>query len=61
MKYLDRADLEKILPIGRSAIYSMLNRADFPSVRIGKRLLVSEDDLREWLRRGGTEPREEAE
>lgn len=57
-RYLDAKELEKVLPIGRTAIYALLNRADFPSARIGRRLVVSERALREWLAAGGTERKE---
>lgn len=57
-KYLDAKDIMSTLHVGRSTVYALLNRQDFPTTRIGKRILVSETALREWLARGGTEQRE---
>lgn len=53
-------ELCAMLGIGRNAGYELVARVDFPSVRIGKRIVVPIDGLREWLARGGTEQREEA-
>lgn len=33
----------------RAIAYQLLNRADFPTVRIGRRLFVRYDRLIEWL------------
>ena len=57
-KYLDAKDIMSTLHVGRSTVYALLKRQDFPTTRIGKRILVSETALREWLARGGTEQRE---
>jgi excisionase family DNA binding protein len=53
-KYLNAKQVMEALNIGRSTVYSLLNRADFPASRIGKRIVVSETALREWLAKGGT-------
>lgn len=42
-------DLSKLLGISRTAAYNLMHRADFPSFRIGRRLLVWQDKLTEWL------------
>lgn len=42
-------ELAILLGISRSAAYNLMHRADFPSFRIGKRLLVKRDKLTEWL------------
>ena len=42
-------ELALLLGISRSAAYNLMHRADFPSFRIGKRLLVKRDKLTEWL------------
>lgn len=57
-KYLTAKEVMDVLKVGRSTVYALLNRNDFPASRIGKRILVSETALREWLARGGTEQRE---
>lgn len=42
-------ELALLLGISRSAAYNLMHRADFTSFRIGKRLLVKQDKLTEWL------------
>ena len=53
-RYLNAKEIMATLGIGRSTVYELLNRKDFPAVRIGRRVLVSETALREWLEAGGT-------
>lgn len=57
-RYLDANELMHILNVGRSTVYSLLKRPDFPSSRIGKRIVVSETALRDWMAQGGTERRQ---
>ena len=57
-RYLDAKAIMSALGIGRSTAYALLNRSDFPATRIGKKIIVSEADLRDWLARGGTDQRE---
>ena len=57
-RYLNAKEVMDVLKVGRSTVYALLNRNDFPVSRIGKRILVSETALREWMSRGGTEQRE---
>ena len=42
-------ELAALLGISRSAAYNLMHRADFPSFRIGKRLLVQQDKLMSWV------------
>lgn len=42
-------ELAILLGVSRSAAYNLMHRADFPSFRIGKRLLVKRDKLIERL------------
>lgn len=48
-------ELQKALGISRSSAYDLVRREDFPIARIGKRIVIPVDALREWLARGGTE------
>ena len=57
-KYLDAKAIMSVLGVGRSTVYTLLKRKDFPASRIGKRIVVSETSLREWMAQGGTERRE---
>ena len=53
-RYLNAKEVMDMLKVGRSTVYALLNRSDFPASRSGKRILVSETALREWMARGGT-------
>lgn len=46
---LNAADIAKVLGISRSGAYNLLHRKDFPTILIGKRLLVSRDKFLEWM------------
>lgn len=41
--------------IGKNAMYALVHQQGFPAVRIGKRIVIPVDSLREWLNRQGTE------
>lgn len=41
----------KLLGISRPTLYQLLNRQDFPSFRIGSRVLISVAGLQEWIDR----------
>ena len=38
-----------VLGISRANAYNLLHREDFPTLRIGKRMLVSRDRLARWM------------
>ena len=38
------------LGISEKNAYNLVHRADFPTVRIGRRIRVSREGLREWVR-----------
>ena len=54
------AELEKIavsakeaaemISVSRPTIYTLMNREDFPSFKVGTRTLIPVDGLREWVR-----------
>ena len=54
-KYLTMSEFMKCCKIGRSVAYALVKTPGFPSARIGKRILISESGLREWMNNGGTE------
>lgn len=54
MRYLGVAEVAEALHISRQSVYALFKRQDFPCVRLGHRLLVSEDRLESWLAAGGT-------
>ena len=41
----------RLLGISRPTLYQLLNRADFPSFRVGSRVLISVSGLQEWIDR----------
>jgi len=45
------AELQQILRIGRVTAYQLVNTEGFPTLRLGKKILVPADGLKEWLSR----------
>lgn len=45
------AEGARILGVSRPTLYKLLNRADFPSFRVGSRVLISVAGLQEWIDR----------
>lgn len=41
--------VKDVLGISISSAYELMRRRDFPSLRIGNRLIVPKDKLREWI------------
>ena len=41
----------RMMGISRPTLYKLLNRADFPSFRVGGRVLVSVSGLQAWIDR----------
>ena len=48
---LNADEMAEVLHISRARAYQLLNRADFPTLKIGRRLLVTKDALRDWMRK----------
>ena len=46
---LTAEQLASVLQISKSGAYALLNRSDFPTLRIGGRKMVMKRDLLEWL------------
>ena len=42
-------DIQRALGIGRDAAYALANRADFPAIRLGKRIVIPYDAFQQWL------------
>lgn len=42
-------DLEKILKVGKNKVYELLNRPDFPAIKIGSSYRVQRKSLEEYL------------
>lgn len=43
------ADLQQALGIGRRHAYELVNRADFPTIRLGKKIVIPRDAFMRWL------------
>ena len=59
-RYLSVKEVMNCTGLGRTTVYAMFQIPGFPATRVGKRLIVSERALSEWLARGGTEQKETA-
>lgn len=46
---LDQKDLKDFLGISRACVYNLLHSADFPTLHINSRLLVTKENLRAWM------------
>lgn len=54
LRYLSVDQVAEALSISRAAAYQLFRRADFPSIRLGHRLLIAESQLENWLESGAT-------
>ena len=48
---LNADEMAEVLHIPRARAYQLLHRADFPTLNICRRLLVTKDALRDWMRK----------
>ena len=46
---LNATQLANVLSISRANAYNLLHREDFPTLQIGKRMLVSRERLAQWM------------
>lgn len=53
-------ELQQLLGVSRRIAYELVGRSDFPSARIGKRIVIPMDSLMEWVKNGGTAQRDNA-
>ena len=44
----------KLLGVSRQVAYQLIHRADFPTLHIGRRILVPRTQLEEWMDRNVT-------
>ena len=47
--FINAQELADILGIAISSCYELMHEKDFPSIRIGKRLVVPRDKFIEWV------------
>lgn len=48
---LDVKELTAFLGISRAGAYNLLHRADFPTLHIGSRMMVTKENLLTWMER----------
>lgn len=48
-RYIDAAGVMQRTGLGRNTVYDLFKISGFPAVRIGRRIIVAEDDLYAWL------------
>ena len=46
---LQAKDIQMILGISKGKTYEIMNSADFPTIYLNKRMMVSKDKFYEWL------------
>lgn len=46
-------ELQEQLQIGRAKAYELVNSKGFPSLRVGRKILVSVEGLKKWIEQGG--------
>jgi len=49
MEYYNAKDLQRILKISQGAAYELMQRKDFPVIKLGRSKRVKDSDLFEWL------------
>ena len=47
--FLNVATVAKLLGISQSSGYELMHEKEFPSIKIGSRILVPRDKLKEWV------------
>lgn len=48
---ISAAEAARLLGVSKPTIYQYTGREDFPSFKLGGRLLISVDGLREWVKK----------
>lgn len=43
------ADLQRDWGLSKNTVYALVNRADFPKIRVGRKILIPRDALMRWL------------
>ena len=46
---LNAEDIQAVMNISRAMAYQLMHREDFPTIVIGKRMVVPRDKFLEWL------------
>ena len=46
---LNVKQLAELLGVSDSSVYELIQKDDFPSLRIGKRIVIPKEELRKWI------------
>ena len=46
---LNTTQLADLLGVSHSSVYELIQEPGFPSLRIGKRIVVPKEELRQWI------------
>ena len=46
---LNVKQLAELLGVSDSSVYELMQKDDFPSLRIGKRIVIPKEELRKWI------------
>ena len=49
-KYLTVKEVAEILRMGKTMAYELVNKPDFPSVKIGKKILIPESEFERFMK-----------
>ncbi len=52
---LSPAEAAEVIGVSMPTMYDLCHRADFPSFRLGRKILIPVDPLREWANRRALE------
>ena len=48
---LNTTQLADLLGVSHSSVYELIQEPGFPSLRIGKRIVIPKEELRQWISR----------
>ena len=46
---MTKADFLSEMPVSKNTAYALVNRADFPKIRVGRKILIPRDAFLRWL------------
>ena len=46
---LNTTQLANLLGVSHSSVYELIQEPGFPSLRIGKRIVIPKEELRQWI------------
>lgn len=55
--FINASILAELFGISKVSAYELMRGDDFPSIKIGKRVLVSKEELIKWIKESSQKPR----